>query len=282
MKEQQRVFKVVEMAAVLRVSRSGYYRWRQGPSSRRAVHNEQLWGDIQKVYQKHKRRYGSPRITDELRECGHGCNKKRVARLMREHGLRAIAGRKYKVTTHSGHDEPIAPNLLQQNFQAAVPKAVWVSDITYIWTREGWLYLAAVVDVYNRKVVGWSLSERLTRDFVVAAIRQAVWRERPPKGLIFHSDRGLQYASGDVRNLLACYEFRQSMSGKGNCYDNALMESFYHTLKIELVYQEDYATRSQARQSIFEYIELYYNRQRKHSALGYLTPVQFGQIKKVT
>jgi transposase InsO family protein len=281
MKDYQGEYTVVEMATVLRVSRSGYYRWLRQPRSHRQVYDEQLWQVIQKIYQQNRGCYGSPRITDDLHDLGYRCGKQRVARIMREHGLRAKVARRFKVTTDSEHAEPVAPNLVQQEFHADQANALWVSDITYVWTSERWLYLAAVLDVYNRKVVGWSLSDRLTKELVVAAIRQALDRERPGAGLIFHSDRGCQYASQAVRGLLATAHIRQSMSGKGNCYDNAVMESFFHTLKVELVYQEKFTTRFQSRQRIFEYIEVYYNRQRKHSTLGYVTPIQFGKMKEV-
>jgi transposase InsO family protein len=200
---------------------------------------------------------------------------------MREHGLQAKAARRFKVTTQSDHVEPVAPDLVQRQFRADQANALWLSDITYIWTDERWIYLAAILDVYNRKVVGWCLSDRLTKEMVLSAIRQAIDRERPDGGLILHSDRGCQYASQAVRELLAKEHIRQSMSGKGNCYDNAMMESFFHTVKVERIHHEKYHTRSQARQSIFEYIEVYYNRQRKHSALGYVAPMQFGQMEKV-
>jgi putative transposase len=281
MKGHRQIFKVAEMAAVLQVSRSGYYRWLRQPQSRRVQVNRQLWDAITLVYVRHRGCYGSPRITDDLHDQGRRCGRHRVARLMREHGLQAKAARRYKVTTDSDHDEPVAPNLVQRQFCADQANALWLSDITYIWTDERWIYLAAILDVYNRKVVGWCLSDRLTKEMVLSAIRQAIDRERPGVGLILHSDRGCQYASQAVRDLLAKEHIRQSMSGKGNCYDNAMMESFFHTVKVERIHHEKYYTRSQARQSIFEYIEVYYNRQRKHSALGYVTPMQFGQMKKV-
>jgi transposase InsO family protein len=281
MKNHQGEYTVVEMAKVLQASRSGYYKWLRQPQSHHQVYDEQLWLVIQQIYKQHKGRYGSPRITDDLHDQGYRCSKHRVARIMREHKLQAKAARRYKVTTDSEHPDPIAPNLVQQKFHADQANALWLSDITYIWTNERWLYLAVVLDVYNRKVVGWSLGDRLTKELVVTAIRQALDRERPGAGLIFHSDRGCQYASQVVRDLLAGENIRQSMSGKGNCYDNAMMESFYHTFKVELVYQEHFTTRFQARQSIFEYIEVYYNRQRKHSALGYVAPVQFSEMKNV-
>jgi len=281
MKDHQQEYPVAKMAEVLQVSRSGYYRWLREPRSHRQLTDEQLWIKIQFIYHRHHGRYGSPRITKDLREDGVHCGRHRVARLMREHGLQAKTAHRFKVTTQSDHDEPVAPNLVQQDFHADQANALWVSDITYIWTDERWLYLAAVLDIYNREVVGWCVHDRLTKDLVLAAIRQAIMRKDPGAGLVFHSDRGCQYASQAVRDLLAGHQIVQSMSGAGNCYDNAVMESFFHTFKVELVYQEKFTTRFQARQCIFEYLEVYYNRQRKHSALGYVAPVQFGQMKQV-
>jgi putative transposase len=281
MKAHQKEHTVKKMASVLKVSRSGYYKWLRQPTSKRAREDAQLSVLIHKLFKQHRRCYGSIRIADDLRDMGYYYGKNRIARLMRHHALRAQAARKYKVTTNSDHNEPLAPNLVQRHFHACSANHLWLSDITYIWTDERWLYLAVVMDVYNRKVVGWSLSKRLTSDCVMVAIRQAIARECPGPELIFHSDRGCQYASKAVRELLAFHNIRQSMSGKGNCYDNAMMESFFHTLKVERVYQEHYYTRPQARLSIFDYIEMYYNRQRKHSALGYVPPVLFGKLKNV-
>lgn len=190
-------------------------------------------------------------------------------------GIVAKTVKKFKATTNSKHDLPVAENLLKQNFAAEKPNTVWVSDITYIWTLEGWLYLAVILDLYSRQIVGWAMSDRLTSDFVVKALYQAIGHRRPPSGCIIHSDRGVQYASTDFRKGLETFGFIQSMSRKGNCYDNAVAESFFHTLKIEHVYDHKYETRAEARQSIFEYIEMFYNRIRRHSALGYKSPVSF-------
>ncbi len=268
---------VEEMCQSLAVSVSGYYAWRRRGKSRRKRANEELLRLIREIYWKYRRRYGSPRITEELRERGYRCSEKRVARLMRKHGIVSKLKKRFKITTQSKHNLPVADNVLKKNTAITGPNQVWVSDITYIWTQEGWLYIAAVMDVYARHIVGWCMSERLTQDLAIKALQQAILRRSPPPGVIFHSDRGSQYAAMEFRKLLKKYGFIQSMSGAGNCYDNALMESFYHTLKTELVYFERYATRQEARQSLFEYIEVFYNRQRKHSSLGYRSPVVFEQ-----
>lgn len=268
-------FRVMKMCRALGVSRSGYYGWKKQPQGKRRKDEERLLMEIKESYRKSKGSYGSPRIADALRDKGLCCGKNRVARIMKVNGIKAKAAKKFKATTNSKHNLPVAENLLKQDFTAASPNAVWVSDITYVSTNEGWLYLAVIIDLYSRKVVGWAMSNRLTADFVIRALYQAIGRRRPPAGCIFHSDRGVQYACKDFRKVLEHYKFRQSMSKKGDCYDNAVAESFFHTLKVEHVYQHRYATRAEARQSIFEYVEMFYNRQRKHSALGYRSPVSF-------
>jgi len=219
--------------------------------------------------------YGSPRLTAELRARGIRCGKNRIARLMRLHGIAAKMKRRFKITTHSRHNLPVAENLLNRQFAVDRPNKVWLSDITYIQTQEGWLYLSAVLDLYNRQVIGWSMNDRLTQDLVLNALAQALGRRTPEADAIFHSDRGSQYAGHAFRDVLRNHDFVQSMSGTGNCYDNAVMESFFHTLKTEVVYCERYRTRAEARQSIFEYIEVFYNRIRRHSSLGYLSPLEF-------
>ena len=268
-------FSVEEMCRVLKVSRSGYYARRNRGKSPLAKENAKLLCEIRRIHIESRGRYGSPRIYEELKSHGFSCSRPRVARLMRFHGIRSRITKKYKVTTKSKHKHPVSPNLLADGYAAKGGNEIWVSDITYVWTREGWLYLAAILDVFNRQIVGWSLSESLKKELVLHAIHRAMGHRQPKGSLIFHSDRGSQYASDAVRKLLNNSEFKQSMSGKGNCFDNAVMESFFHTLKTELVYLEDYWTRDQARQSIFEYIEVFYNRQRIHSSLGYLSPVEF-------
>ena len=266
---------VQKMCRVIGASRSGYYGWKRQPQKKRQKENEKILMEIKQSHKNSRRVYGSPRITEDLQAKGIRCSENRVARLMRVNGIVAKTVRKFKPTTNSKHDLPVAENILNQNFESAKPNTVWVSDITYIWTLEGWLYLAVIVDLYSRQVVGWAMSDRLTSDFVVKALYQAIGRRRPHSGCIFHSDRGVQYASADFRKVLEAFGFIQSMSRKGNCYDNAVAESFFHTLKIEHVYDYRYETRTDARQSIFEYIEMFYNRTRRHSALGYKSPVLF-------
>ncbi len=273
--------RVEKMCRVLKVSKSGYYAFRGRGKSRRQLENERLLGEIRNAHTGSRRVYGSPRITEELQSNGIECSENRVARLMRANGIAAKMKRKFKATTDSGHNLPVAENLLKQDFTADAPDRVWVSDITYIWTTEGWLYLAVILDLFSRRVVGWAMSDTITQDIVISAFLQAVWRRKPKTGLIFHSDRGSQYAAKDFRNLLAEHGFLQSMSGKGNCYDNAVAESFFHTLKTEVIYHEKYLTRNQARLSIFEYIEVFYNRVRKHSTLGYRSPWEFETKGKV-
>ena len=266
---------VQKMCRVIGASRSGYYRWKRQPQSKRQKEDEKILVEIREAHKNSRRTYGSPRITDELQSNGTTCSKKRVARLMKLHGIAGKAKKKFKATTNSNHALPVAENLLNQNFAAEKPNTVWVSDITYIPTVEGWLYLAVILDLFSRQVVGWAMSDRLTSGFVVKALYQAIGRRHPGSGCILHSDRGVQYASTDFRDVLRAYGFIQSMSRKGNCYDNAVAESFFHTLKTEHVYDYRYETRAEARQSIFEYIEMFYNRQRRHSTLGYRSPVSF-------
>ncbi|GGG62958.1 IS3 family transposase [Paenibacillus radicis (ex Gao et al. 2016)] len=230
-------------------------------------------------------RYGSPKITSLLRKEGWKVSERFVGKLMKENGLRSCVTKKYRVnTTDSNHDQPIAPNLLNQNFETTAPNKVWVTDITYIPCREGRMYLASVLDLYTRKIVGWKLADRMTTDLVLAALDQAYEAQKPKKKLIHHSDRGSQYASEDYRKRLKTYKMKASMSRKGNCYDNACIESFHSVLKKEFVYCTKFNTKAQAQQEMFEYIELFYNRKRIHSSLGYLSPNQFelNYYKKVS
>jgi putative transposase len=264
------------LCSVLGVARSGFYAWRKRSVSRRRQRQEQLVEAMREIHgQRHKRSYGSPRMQRELVGQGHRVSENTVARLMRQSGLRAATARKFRHTTDSNHRLPVAQNVLDRQFEARGPNEKWVSDITYVWTDEGWLYLAAVEDLYSRKVVGWSLGERLTSELVNEALRMAIGRQLPMVDLLAHSDRGSQYASGSYQRLLASRGITCSMSRKGNCWDNAPMESFFATLKKELVHQERYATREEARQSLFEYIEVFYNRVRRHSAIGYQSPTRF-------
>jgi len=223
--------------------------------------------------------YGSPRITDALRQSGHRYNHKRVERLMRIHGVRSKRRRKFKVTTHSKHKRAVANNLIHRDFTAKKPNQLWTSDITYIRTQEGWLYLAVFLDACSRRIVGWSMSRRINDELIINAFKQAWLHHQPLPGLIVHSDRGSQYCSRCFKELLAENRCRQSMSSTGSCYDNAITESFFATLKTELIYDEQYRTRNEARSSIFKYIEMFYNRNRIHSALGGLSPDQYENIK---
>lgn len=273
-------FAVGKMCRVLDVSRSGYYRWRRAPESERKKRNEAPYAKIKETYNAFHGAYGSPRITCALRDNGIQCSENRVARLMREKNLAAKTKRKYKVTTDSKHDLPVAPHLIEQDFSTPAPHRLWVSDITYVWTLEGWLYLAVILDVFSRQIVGWSMSQRMTKDLVLNALKSALGRRKVSSGLIFHSDRGSQYAAHDVSEFLKQHGIQQSMSKKGDCYDNAMAESFFSSLKREFIYPFPvFKTRNEAKQSIFYYIEIFYNKIRKHSAIGYLTPVQFEQLK---
>jgi transposase InsO family protein len=266
---------VKRMCRVIGASRSGYYAWKRQPQSKRQKENEKILMYIKESHKNSRRAYGSPRITKDIQARGTRCSENRVARLMRIHSITGKAKKKFKATTNSKHNLSVAENLLNQNFEAEKPNSVWTSDITYVQTVEGWLYLVVILDLFSRQVVGWAMSDRLTSDFVIKALYQAIGRRRPVSSCIFHSDRGVQYASSDFRDVLRAYGFIQSMSRKGNCYDNAVAESFFHTLKTEHVYDYRFETRAEAQQSIFEYIEMFYNSQRRHSAIGYRSPISF-------
>ena len=262
----------------LKASPAGFYAWAQRrlQPGARALQNQVLAEAIRRIHRRSRRTYGSPRVEQELRKKGRCHGRNRIARLMKEAGLCGRQKGRYRVqTTDSRHDEPIAPNRLAQAPKATAPNQLWVADITYIETQEGWLYLAAILDLYSRKIVGWAMSERLDTPLVLNALAMALRHRQPPANLIFHTDRGVQYASGDYRQALGRAGLVASMSRRGNCYDNAAMESFWATLKLELVYRRRFDTRAQARTEIFDYIETFYNRQRAHSALNYLSPVDF-------
>jgi putative transposase len=279
MEEYRGVFRMKRMCIVLKVSRSGYYAWRKRRPSRREEANVGLLEHIRKIHRVSRNTYGSPRITDVLNEQGIVCGKNRVARIMRDSGICVKIKRRFRKTTDSGHGYPVAPNLLIENKQT---ERLWVSDITFIRTREGWVYLSAVMNVRTRKIVGFSLSDELSQELVMAALRQAIESSPPEEGLIHHSDRGRQYATYAYQGLLQKYNIRSSMSRKGHCYDNAYIESFFATLKKDLVHGERYQTREEASLSIFEYVEVFYNRIRKHSALGYKSPLQYEKALSVT
>lgn len=264
------------VCAVLEVSRSGYYAWLKRPQSARLARRDQLAVKIARTHQKNKRRYGSPRVFEALQIQGEKVCENTVASIMKERDIRARKKRKFvPSTTDSQHANPVAPNVLNREFDAELPNQKWVTDITFIPTQEGWLYLAAVIDLYSRKVVGWSMADHMRTSLVSDALNMAIVQRCPGKGLLHHSDRGVQYTSEDYMHLLQSHEMIPSMSRKGNCWDNAPMESFWATLKTELVNDEDYMTREQAQASIFEYIEVFYNRQRLHSSLGYKSPEAF-------
>ena len=263
------------LCGVLEVSPAGYYAWRSRPESQRSCANRELVDDIRRVHRDNCGRYGSPRIHEELKALGRGASRGRIERLMRQHGIRAIMARPRRMwTTDSRHGLPIAPNLLNRNFTADAPNRIWLADITYVETDQGWLYLATVLDLYSRKIVGWAMEDHLRAELPLAALRMAIAAQRPGPGLIHHSDRGVQYASADYRQVIQSAGFKASMSRKGDCYDNAPMESFFHTLKTELVHHQRYATRHEARRDIFAYIESFYNRTRRHSAIGYISPIE--------
>ena len=263
------------MCKILSVSPSGYYDWRDRPLSSRTLENAILADKIKFIFDDEHSRAGAKRITKRLKLEGTHVSRHRVARIMRLNGWRAKAAKKFKATTNSNHKLPVAPNLLQQNFTASKPNEKWVSDITYVWTEEGWLYLAVVMDLYSRMVVGWSMSERMTSKLVIDALQMAIWRRKMPHGVIIHSDRGSQYCSYDYQQLLADNGFICSMSKRGDCYDNASMESWNHSFKVEAIHGEKFSTRAFAKNHVFDYIDVYYNRKRLHSKLGYLSPVYF-------
>jgi transposase InsO family protein len=265
------------LCEALEVSPAGYYAWRGRPASAREERRDALRAEIEAIHEQVKQRYGSPRVHAELQARGHGCCVNTVARLMRQAGIRAKTARKFRHTTDSNHSRPVADNVLDRDFDPAAPNEAWVADITYIPTREGWLYLAVVEDLFSRMVVGWSMGSTLTSRLVVDALEMAVQRRLPGAELVAHSDRGSQYASEHYQLLLQKHGITCSMSDVGQCWDNAPMESFFASLKKELCHHEDYATREQAKASIFEYIEVFYNRQRRHSTLGYVSPAEYEQ-----
>jgi transposase InsO family protein len=272
-------YPVTLLCQVLQVARSGYYAWCRRPVSRRAQEDQRLLPKIATIHRMSQASYGSPRVYQALRQQGETCGRHRVARVMRAHALVGKQRRTYRVTTtDSRHALPVAANVLDRQFTPAAPNRVWVSDITYVPTGEGWLYLATVMDLYARRIVGWALSARIDRGLVLDALTDALRRRQPAPGLLHHSDRGSQYASADYQALLAQHGLIPSMSRTGNCWDNAPMESFFHTLKVEALHDQTFRTRADARQAIFTYIEVWYNRQRLHSTLGYRSPEQFEQL----
>ena len=277
MEALQNEYRVRVLCETLRVSVSGYYAWKKRPMSQHQREDQQLAERIHTVYDACRQVYGSPRIHAELRDQGISVSRKRVARLMREQGLSAARRRHRTITTHSEAGARVAPNVLDQDFSATCPNEKWTGDITAIWTYEGWLYLAVVLDLYSRRVIGWAMAATQDEALIEKAFRMALLARHPSAGVLFHSDRGSQYTSDAYRALLADVGATVSMSRTGNCYDNAVTESFFGTLKGECVERTSFQTRGQARQTIFEYVECFYNRMRRHSSLGYVSPVTYEQ-----
>ncbi len=273
---------VKEMCRVLKVSRGGFYDWQRRSISPRALQTQRLDAAIKELFEASKKRSGSPKITRALQARGWRVSESRVARRMRHLGLRSIVRRRFQVTTNSKHGYPVAPNLLQRNFTVQRSNQVWVSDLTYLRVGGGWLYLAVFIDLYSRRVVGWALSSSLDHTVVLTALQRAVARRQPPPGLIIHSDRGVQYACTEFTQWLARHGFVQSMSRKGDCWDNAVAESFFHLLKSELAHHCRWLNYQATHRDLFEYIEIFYNRERSHSTLDYLSPDQFEQQKLST
>ena len=277
-KDNRSRYPVAVLCDVLSVSRSGFYAWAKRPESGRARRRAELVEHVRAAHAQSRRTYGSPRVTQALKASGVKACENTVAKVMREEQIRSKVVRRFRVrTTDSAHAHPVADNLLDRDFAAAAPNARWAADITYVPTGEGWLYLAAVIDLCSRRVVGWAMADHLRATLCTEALEMALSRRKPPadRTLVHHSDRGVQYACGDYRALLDGHGIACSMSRKGDCYDNAAMESFFKTLKVELVYHERYATRAQAMASVFEYVECWYNRKRLHSSLGYTSPEQY-------
>ena len=274
-KENRIQYPLALFCEVLQVSQSGYHKWLKNKVSFRVKENQRILEIIKFHHNKSKATYGLPRIYAAMRKEGIGVNKKRIARLMKVNNIKAKTKRRFRVTTVQNTKAQASENILKQNFTALSENKIWTGDITYLWTKEGWIYLSVVMDIYSRKIVGWSTDRSLSTGLVVRALMMALVHRNPERGIIFHSDRGSQYTSISFRELLKSYGIVQSNSSTGNCYDNAVTESFFHTLKTELTYWEKYQTREEAKRSIFEYIEINYNRRRLHSFLGYLSPVEF-------
>ena len=270
-------FSITMMCRVLQVSPSGYYAWRGHVPGKRAAQNELLDVAVRALFQESDETYGSPRICRDLRLLGNTCGLNRIARLMQKAGLKARHPRRFVVTTDSEHDLPMAANILNRQFEVIAPNLVWVSDITYVWTAQGWLYLTTVMDLFSRRIIGWALSNSLHAEHVVKALEMGLSSRAGEdlQGLLFHSDRGSQYASEEFRQVLSINGITQSMSRRANCWDNAPAESFFSTLKVERIHRRRYLTKEQARVDIFHYIEVFYNRQRSHSKLGYVSPLQY-------
>jgi transposase InsO family protein len=272
---EKATFPVAVSCVVLGVSRAGFYAWRRRPPAARTMADQRLALEVAAIFAEKRQRYGSPRVQRELRDRGQRVGRMRVARVMRAHGLRARQPRRFRTTTDSQHALPVAPNVLVRRFTATAPNTAWVSDLTYLWTGEGWLYLVVILDLFSRRVIGWAVDDRMTRQLALDALAMALTHRDPPRGLLFHSDRGSQYASADFSQQLAAHGIVASMSRRGDCWDNAVAESFFSTFKLELAYETAWLTRAEARPAIFEYLEVFYNGQRMHSALGYVSPIAF-------
>ena len=280
MRDHEARFPVRVMCRALTVSPAGYYAWAARPESRRRAANQRLVAKIRVLHAASRRTYGSPRVHAALQAEGQQVGKHRVARLMRASAIRVKTVKKWRATTDSAHAHPVAPNTLNRQFAVAAPNRVWAGDITYVWTAEGWLYLAVVLDLYSRMAIAWAMGSRLTETLATEALTMALGRRQPSAGLLHHSDRGSQYAALLYRELLARHGITVSMSRRANCWDNAVVESFFHTLKTELVFHRRYATRDEAKQDIFEWLEVFYNRTRRHSTLGYRSPAEFETMAK--
>lgn len=263
------------MCKVIGVSRSSYYSWLAVPVSNRKLADKELGANITQIYSNHKGKYGYPRITKQLNKTGISCGKNKVYSIMNKLGLKAKHKRKFKATTDSNHKLAVYENIINRDFTATDINQKWFSDISYIETAQGWLYLAVIIDVYSRAVIGWAMDNNMEKSLVCNALHMALWRRHFPKGVIIHSDRGSQYCSYEYQNILQSYNLICSMSRRGNCWDNAIAETFFHTLKTELVYDCKYKSREEAKSSIFNYIEAYYNQTRMHSSIGYLAPMEF-------
>lgn len=271
----KKAFSIELLCRVLQVTSRGLRSWRTRPISQRQRDDMVLLAHIREQHRLSLGSYGRPRMTEELKELGFAVGHRRIGRLMAQNGIRVFRTHKYKVTTDSAHNLNVAPNLLDQDFSATGPNQKWAGDITYIWTREGWLYLAVIIDLYSRRVIGWAVSNRLKKDLAIRAIQMAINLRRPSKGCIHHTDRGSQYCAHDYRKVLRRHGFQVSMSGKGNCWDNAVTETFFKTLKAEFIWRQTWHTRRQAEAAVFRYINGFYNPRRRHSALGYKSPLAF-------
>lgn len=269
------------MCKAMGVSESGYHAWRVRPLSKRKADEARLVGLIEKIHLGSRGTYGSPRVHAILSGLGENCSLQRVARLMKRHGIRAKTKRKFKATTNSKHNLPVASNILDRDFSPEAPNQAWAGDITYLWTNEGWLYLAVVLDLFSRRVIGWAMEPTLSRELALKALRMAIRSRQPDSGLLVHSDRGSQYASKDYQSLLRTHKITCSMSRKGNCWDNSVVESFFGTLKQEHIFFCEFMTREEARGSVFEWIEGFYNRKRAHSTLGFLSPMDYERKAEV-